>query len=177
MDLTELSQRAIGAFYTFAGYIAIRAALTSRLIDRAIAAIALEKETAAEKAQGAWLMSAALVVLAGGVLLMLLLDLAAWAFVASAVGQAAYLFVVAPRYFDVDEPPDARGRRQSTNAFVLYSAATAFVLWAYCTGRLIGWREVPWPVLAGAAAAVAAYAVYALWLFARPLRPDRAPPP
>ena len=97
MDLTEISLRVIGAFYAFAGYFALRAALVSRLLDQAIAAIAAQKPKAVERAQNAWLVAAAILILAGGVMLLLLLDLAAWAFLASALGQAAYLFVVAPR--------------------------------------------------------------------------------
>ena len=102
----------------------------------------------------------------------LLLKLAG-GFLASALGQAAYLFVVA-RWFDTDDPPDQKGRRQSTNAFVVYSAATAFVLWAAAKGRLVSWQDVPWPVLAGAGSAVAAYAAYMIWLLARPLRSGRS---
>jgi hypothetical protein len=173
MDLTELSLRAIGAFYTFAGYVALRAALTSNLIDEALAAIAAQKPKKAERARSVWLLASALVLLVGGVMLMLLLDLAAWPFLISSLGQAAYLLVIAPRYFDVEDPPDARGRRQSANAFVVYGAATAFVVWAALTGRLVDWREVPWPVLAAAAIAVAAYALYVLWMFAKPLRSGR----
>jgi hypothetical protein len=170
MDLTELSLRAIGAFYVFAGYVATRAALASSLIDHALAAIAAEKPTAAERMQSLWLLCASLVILAGGVLLTLLVDLAAWAFGASAVSQALYLYVVAPRWFDVAEPPDARGRRQSTNAFVVYAAVTALIVWAAAADQLDPWWEVPWPLFAGAMASVAAYAVYTLWMFTRPLR-------
>lgn len=142
LEIADIALRLIGAFYAFAGYVATRAGLTSYFIDRAIAAIALKKPTAAETAQTVWLLGAAMLILAGGVLLMLLLDLAAWAFAASSLAQVAYLFYVAPRYFDVDDPPDPRGRRQSTNAFVVYAAATAFVLWAALTGRLVPWKEV-----------------------------------
>ena len=91
---------------------------------------------------------------------MLRVDLAAWLFLASALGQAAYILVLAPRYFDLHDPPDARGRRQTINAFVIYSAATAFVLWALATGRLLYWRELPWPVAAIAAAAFVGWLAY-----------------
>jgi hypothetical protein len=167
LDIADIALRLIGAFYAFAGYVATRAGLTSYFIDRAIAAIALKKPPAAETAQTAWLLCAAVLVLIGGVLLMLLLDLAAWAFAASSLAQVVYLFFAAPRYFDVDDPPDPRGRRQSTNAFVLYTAATAFVLWAGLTGRLVPWRDVPWPLLALAGAAVAAHAAHTIWLLAK----------
>lgn len=167
LEIADIALRLIGAFYAFAGYVATRAGLTSYFIDRAIAAIALKKPTAAETAQTAWLLCAAMLILVGGVLLMLLLDLAAWAFAASSLAQVAYLFFLAPRYFDVDDPPDPRGRRQSINAFVVYTAATAFVLWAALTGRLVPWRDMPWPLLALAGAAVAAHVAHTIWLLAK----------
>ena len=169
VDFTEISLRVIGAFYAFAGYVATRAGLTSHFIDRAIAAIAMKKPPRVETAQTVWLMCAAMIVLAGGVALMLLLDFAPWLFLASALGQAAYIYYVAPRYFDAENPPDAAGRKGSFNAFVLYSAATAFVLWAGYMGKLQSWHEVPAPVLAVAVAAVAGHAGYVVWMLARPM--------
>ena len=145
MDAVELGLRARGAFYVFAGYVATRAALTSHLIDRALAAISGAKPAPAETAQSLWLLAAANLILIGGAALVLLLDAAAWIFVASALGQAAYLFVVAPVYFDASDPPDPNGRRQSTNAFVVYAAATVF--------RHLGRRGGPPGALAGGAVA------------------------
>jgi multisubunit Na+/H+ antiporter MnhC subunit len=170
LELSEITLRVIGGFYAFAGYVATRAALTAHVIDQAISALAARTTSALERAQSVWLLSAAILILAGGVALMLLLDIAAWLFVLSALGQAAYLFFVAPRYFDVEDPPDAKGRQQSTNAFVLYAAATAYVLWAALTDRLVGLREIPWLLPVAAGAAVSAYALYAIWMYARPLQ-------
>ena len=167
MEIADIALRVIGAFYAFAGYVATRAGLTSYFVDRAIAAIALKKPTAAETAQTVWLLCAAMAILAGGVALMLLMELAAWLFAASTLAQVAYLFFIAPRYFDRDDPPDARGRQQSTNAFVVYAAATAFVLWAAFKGRLLSWQDVPWPLLAAAGAALAAHVGHVLWLVAK----------
>ena len=169
MEIADIALRVTGAFYAFAGYVATRAGLMSYFVDRAIAAIALKKPAAAETAQTIWLLCAAVLILAGGVALMLLMELAAWLFAASALAQAAYLFLVAPRYFDRDDPPDPRGRQQSTNAFVVYAAATAFVLWAAFKGRLVSWQDVPWPLLAAAGAALAAHVGHVLWLVAKPM--------
>jgi hypothetical protein len=167
MSPTDIALMVVGAFYAFAGFVASRAALTSYFIDRAIAAIAAEKPKPSETAQFLWLLGAASVILAGGLALMLRLEVAAWLFLVSALGQAAYLFVVAPRWFDAADPPDAKGRRQSANAFVLYAAATAFVLWAAAQGRLLAWHQVPWPLLALAGAALGAYAGHVASLLAR----------
>lgn len=144
MDGTEIALRLVGAFYVFAGYVATRATLMSLFLDRAIAAIGATKPNQAELARSYWLLGAAALVLAGGAALMAVLDIAAWLFLASGVGQAAYLFVLAPRMLDAQDPPDEVGRRQSTNAFIIYLAATAFVVWALSAGKLESvWRAHP----------------------------------
>lgn len=166
IELTDIFLRVIGAFYAFAGYVATRSAMMSRFLDQAIAAISLEKPKPAETARSVWLLAGAALVLAGGVFLLAGLELAAWTFAASALAQASYIYVVAPRYLDVEDPPDAQGRQQTTNAFVVYAAATVFILWAAYRGRLIGIAEVSTPVLVAVGAALVLYAGYvakALW--------------
>jgi len=156
----------IGAFYAFAGHVATRAALTSHFVDRAIAAIAGTKTSSIEAAQSYWLLAAATLVLAGGVALLFLLDIAAWLFVASSAGQALYLFVLAPSCFDRVDPPDPAGRRRSTNAFLVYLLATAIVLWAQSDDRLLHWDEASRPALLLPSAVVAAHVAYVMWTIA-----------
>jgi hypothetical protein len=167
MDVIEFFLCAIGIFYAFAGFVATRAGLTSYFVDSAIAAIAGGKPSKLETAQTYWLLAAASVIFAGGVALVFLLDVAAWLFLASALGQALYLFYVAPRFFDAQEPPDALGRRRSTNAFVIYVVATAFVVWALSRGELSSWDEVAWPYVAIPAALVAAQIGYIVWMLTK----------
>ena len=166
IELTDVVLRVIGAFYAFGGFVATRAGLMSQFLDRAIAAIALKKPPRSETAQNAWLIATAALVLIGGVLLLAGLQLAAWVFVASCLGQAAYIYYVAPRFFDGENEPDGDGRRGSTNAFVIYSAATAFILWAAYRGRLLTLDEASTPALIAVGAALLLYAGYvarALW--------------
>lgn len=167
VDGIKIALCAIGAFYVFAGYVATRAALTSHFLDRAIAAIAAKKPTATETAQSYWFLFSATLVLAGGATLLFLVDVAACLFVASALGQALYLFYLAPRFFDGEDAPDPVGRRQTTNAFVIYTAATAFVVWALSVGKLTPWREAAWPVLALVAALIASHVAYIAWTMAK----------
>ena len=169
MDATEIILRLIGAFYAFGGYVVTRWALTSRLLDQALAALTAEKLKTIVNLQTLWHLSTAVVVFAGGVMLMLLLQGAAWMFLLSTAGQASYLLWLAPRYFDRADPPDSGGRQKTINAFVLYAAATTFVLWAAFTGKLLSWHDLPWPLLAIGAAAIAAHAAYAVWIYAKPL--------
>ncbi len=157
MDGIKIVLSAIGAFYAFGGYVATRAALMSRLLDQAIAALAAKKPSRTETAQSYWLLSSAALVLAGGVFLLFLVDIAAWFFLASAIGQAIYLFYLAPRIFDVEDGADPAGRRGSVNAFAIYLAATAVVLWALSAGKLTRVSDAGWPVLALSAALIAAY--------------------
>ncbi len=173
-EIADVALRLIGAFYVFAGFVASRATLTTYLLDRAIAAISAKRPTNVETARTVWLLVAAFVILAGGVALMLGLEWAAPLFAVSAAAQAAYIFVVAPRYFDVDDPPSPAGRRQTTNAFVVYLAATAFVAWAFATDRLTPWQNLQPPLLAAGAAAVIAHATYILrqlYVMIRPSAP------
>jgi hypothetical protein len=169
VDATEFILRLIGAFYAFAGYVVTRWALTSRLLDQALAALTAEKPKALEELQTLWHLSTAVVVFAGGVILMLLLEVASWVFLLSTAGQAFYLLWLAPRYFDRADLPDSGGRQKTINAFVLYAAATAFVVWAAFTGKLLSWHDVPWPLLAIGAAAITAHAASAVWIYAKPL--------
>jgi hypothetical protein len=166
VDGIKIALCAVGAFYVFAGYVATRAALTSHLIDRAIAAIEGKPPSGVETAQNYWLLSAAALVLASGVTLLFLIDVAAWLFLASSVGQAIYLFYLAPRVFDVEDAPDALGGRRSTNAFVLYLVVTALVVWAVAAGELTSLQDVSWPVGALCAALIAAHVGYVVWTIA-----------
>lgn len=168
-DLTGLALRLVGAFYAFAGVVAMRAGIASRFIDVATAAIGGEAPKPAETGRALWMLVAGIVILAGGVALALRIDLAAILFTVSALAQALYLGVVAPRLLDPSDPPDAMGRQQTINAFVLYLAATAYVLWAFMMGRLDPWGTLPWPILPIAATIVGAYAGYALIKFFKPM--------
>lgn len=150
----------LGAFYVFAGYFAARVGLTSSLVDRAIEAITLQKTDPLETARSRWSLAIAALTFLGGVLLMLRLELAMWAFVACAAVQAVYLFVVAPNWLDPADPPPESGRRQSTNAFVIYAMATALVVWAWQAGTLTPTAAATWIEWAGAAAAIAAFGLY-----------------
>lgn len=155
MTLTSIALVLVGAFYVFAGIVGTRAAKTSQLMDRALQAISLEPTPAAETLRGYWLVGSTQLVLASGLALMTKTIPALWLFVASAAGQALYLFFLAPYYFDKSEPADPRGRSQTTNAFVIYLAATMFVVWAYWKGELLPVAEAS-PLALGSAALVMA---------------------
>jgi hypothetical protein len=163
MDGTDIALRAIGAFYTFAGLVTARAGLTSNLIDHAISAISMQKPDRIEIHRTIWLLSLSAQVFAGGVCLMLLLEPAAWIFAVATLVQAIYLVALGPLNFDAADPPDPVGRRRSINAFVIYCAATAFVVWGAYTGRLIPLTDASAVLLGSAAGAIALHLGYIVW--------------
>ena len=119
IELTDVVLHIVGAFYAFGGFVATRAGLMSQLIDQAIAAIALKKPSRTETAQNAWLIATAALVLIGGVLLLAGLQLAAWVFVASSLGQAAYIYYLAPRFFDGENAGRLKRERPDLLVYVL----------------------------------------------------------
>jgi hypothetical protein len=165
-DLTQIALFVIGAFYVAGGYLATRAALMSRLVDNAIAAIAMEKPSAAETFKSAWLLTTAVLVLAGGAALLILSQLAVPLFVVSAGAQALYVYVLAPRLIDKDDPPDELGRRRTRNALYLYLIATAFVMLSALSGSLFppsGNSSVAWFAFVAIVGGHLAYVARSLW--------------
>lgn len=162
MDGTEVALRVVGAFYTFAGLVTARAALTSRLLDQAISAISLKPPDRIDTHRTIWLVGLSVLMFAAGVTLMLLLAPAAWLFGVAAIIQALYFAILGPFYFDIADPPDPAGRRRSINAFVIFCAATAFVVWAAATGRLASIANASALLLGAAVAAVALQTGYVL---------------
>ena len=176
IELTDIALRVIGAFYAFAGFVATRAGLTSHFLDRAIAAISMKKTSRQESLQTAWLIAGAVIVYTGGVLLLAGLEAAVFMFALSALAQSIYIYSVAPRYFDVEDPPGPKGRRQTTNAFVIYSAATAFVVWAMWHGRLTPLSHASQTELIAVAGALLLYGGYLLRaLLSAPRAPSANP--
>lgn len=163
----------MGAFYAFAGIVAARAAVMSNILDEALSKISMKPTPPVERHLFWWLFSSSVVVFLGGVALMLRSEPALWLFVLSAAGQAFYLMLLAPRYFDRDDPPDAQGRSKTTNAFYVYLVATALVAFAASSGRLRGLDKIPSAELYIGLAAVAAYAtMVGRWMWPQRDRTD-----
>lgn len=167
MDGIEIALRAIGVFYTFAGYVITRAGLSSYLLDKAIGGIDLKPVPRIEILRTLWLLVLSTLVLASGVSLLFLLKPTLWLFLAATLAQAAYIYWLGPAYFDKADPANARGRRQTSNAFVLYTTATVFVVWAYFRGRLVALEDASTLSLRLAAAMIVAHLIYLLWSYQR----------
>lgn len=99
----------VGAFYAIAGVMAMRAVLSTRLIDVATAAIGGKRPAHRETLQHIWLLISSLIIFVGGIALLLRMELAAALFAISAALQILYLLIAAPNYFDVLDPPGSEG--------------------------------------------------------------------
>lgn len=158
---SQVAAIAVGAFYVFAGVVVLRAMALDRVMDALLAALN-DPSGPKEKMRSRVLMVGAFLTLASGVVLMLLSPLAAPVFVANAVWQGGYL-LWAERALPPEDEDDARGRRQTKNAFFVYLAATAFVVWLGVQGQLRSW-DVPLQTTVIDVAVVVAVAV-ATWAF------------
>lgn len=137
LTVSQFAAIGVGAFYVFAGVVVMRAMALDRVMNKLLAVLndpAAPKELLRSRvlAVGAFL------TLGGGVALMLLSPLAAPVFVAGALWQAGYL-LWAEKALPPEDEDDARGRRQTKNAFVVYLFATAFVGWLAVQGQLRPW--------------------------------------
>ena len=162
---------AIGAFYVFAGLVLARQMMLDRVLSRAIEMISLEKQSRVEALQQVWMIVSAILIFAAGATLLFMSRLAVWLFAAALVQQVLYLTWVAPRYFDLEDEPDPAGRRQSTNATILFGAMTLAVVAAATNGNLLPLSGAGLPSLLVSGAVTLAFAVWMLIRLRMPIRP------
>jgi len=141
--------QALGAFYAFAGIVVLRQMALDRLMDQALAALG-EPVCAAERTRSRLLIVGGCFTLASGLALVTLSRWSVAIFAAAVLVHGGYL-ALAARAVPPQDEGERKGRRATVNAFIVYVAAFAFVIYA-------GWRGAmrPWPFLgAGFAAALA----------------------
>jgi len=161
---------AIGAFYVFAGLVLARQMILDRVLSRAIEMISLEKQSRVETLQQVWMIVSAILIFAAGATLLFMSRLAVWLFAVALLQQVLYLTWAAPRYFDAEDEPDPDGRRQSTNATILFGAMTLAVVAAATNGNLLPLSGSGVPSLLVSGALTLAFAV---WMLLRLGMPDR----
>lgn len=167
MHPLDILLQIVGCFYTFAGFVLARSVLSSRLLDQALEAITLQKTQRAETFKEAYALLLALAIFASGIALLGLSWLAIFLFAAGSALQALYIFWLAPRFLDRHEEADAPGRRQSSNAFLVYAVMTLVVAGAAQAGRLHAWSDLPDRTRLLMAGAVLSFAVYIAWQHVR----------
>lgn len=160
----------VGAFYVFASLVLARQIVLDRVLSHALGMITLEKQSRIETHRQVWMGASAVLVGVAGVSLVMQSMLAVWLFCAVLMQQVAYLTWLAPRYFDREEEPDPVGRKQTTNAAILFGAATLGVIAAASAGKLL-------PVFGAGAfsslATAAAAAAFAFWIIKQQRMPTR----
>lgn len=159
MDPIDILFRAVGLFYLLAGWLGLRAIAMDAVLDKAIAAIAAKGEDPKEASKRRVLAGLSVMVGASGAALALLSFWALPLFLASTLFQALWISGGRRLFIDAGDEDGERGRRQVTNAAILYAAATAGVAWLWWGGRLGPWHD-PVPALGIVAVAAGLY----LWL-------------
>lgn len=167
----EIVLRLLGAFYVMSGVLVVRSLAVSAMADATYAAIMGSAPHPAERAREIWLAAGSVLIGAGGLALALLLDVAAVLFVFGALQQFVYLGIVAPRFLDPYDEPDAAGRAKTWSAALAYLVVTALVVAAAKAGMLRPWQDAPIWLLGGAGAAIAFSAIWTARLLNRKL-PD-----
>lgn len=142
MIAAELTLRAIGAFYVFAGIVGMRAMVMDHLMDQVLAGISLQPVPAKDHYRRWLLCCSVLAIGMGGMALMVLSLWAVPLFLFGAATQGSYL-VWARTAFPSEDENERTGRRQTTNAGMLYGAATLLVCIAAGFGLLHPWLD-PW---------------------------------
>lgn len=158
----DLAFRLVGLFYLASGVLVVRTLAVSAMTDATWSAIMGKAVHPAERAREIWLAAGSVVIAAGGLALMLLLDVAAVLFVLGTLQQLVYLFVAAPRFFDPHDAPDPAGRASTRNAALVHLAVTVAVVAAAASGELRAWDEQPIWLLVAAGAVVAVGAVWTI---------------
>ncbi|MDO9337835.1 MAG: hypothetical protein Q7T61_15680 [Caulobacter sp.] len=127
VNLLAVVARLIGGWYVFAGAVALNAWRMNVFMDRALEQLTLKPTDRFETLRGWTIFGVGALTLMSGIFLILLSPLAPPAFLACCALQGAY-FAWAAKALPPKDEAGRRGRRASTNAFLLYLGATAFVL-------------------------------------------------
>lgn len=135
LDILGWIARAVGLFYLVGGLFTLRAGRMEAFLDTAIASIEARPADRAERLRGGSMMIIGALTALSGLLLLLLLKTALYAFLANAAWQGAYL-AWAARALPPSSPLAAEGRRRTVNAFIVWLVMTALVLLLFEQGRL-----------------------------------------
>ncbi|MDI4662758.1 hypothetical protein K9U40_00170 [Xanthobacter autotrophicus] len=150
----ETGLRVLGLFYVLSGVLVVRSLAVSAMADTAYAAIMGAPPHPAARAREIWLAAGSVLIGAGGLALVLRLDVAAVLFVLGALQQMVYLAIVAPRFLDPHDTPDGAGRAKTWQAAFVYLVVTILVVAAAKAGVLRPWQEMPVWLLAAAGLAL-----------------------
>ncbi|ODT50847.1 hypothetical protein [Devosia sp. 63-57] len=135
MAVIEFLLRIVGGFYVLAGLAVMRSVVMDRLMDQMLSALSMKPQPAAEAVKR-WLWGVSGMAIGMGGMALMVLNL--WAVPLFAIGLVTQVIYLAWAYFAFppETPLEARGRRQTTNAALLYCVATLAVFAAAAAGLL-----------------------------------------
>ncbi|MDB5468806.1 MAG: hypothetical protein JWR84_366 [Caulobacter sp.] len=127
LAILAIVARVLGGWYVFAGAVALNAWRRNGFMDRTLQQLTGAPTDRIERLRGWTILGVGGLTLMSGLLLILLSPLAPPGFLACCALQGAY-FAWARKALPPKDEAGRRGRRASTNAFLLYLVATVFVL-------------------------------------------------
>lgn len=164
--LAEAVLRLTGVFYAVTAPLVLRAGAMSQVLNDALSALGAgtAAETRAERGRMRFLSANSVLIGSAGVFLAAGAAPAVPLFITATLIYAAYLFVVAPRWFDPYDPPEEPGRTQTHNALYVLAGATVLIVLGWAGGLLTPWAELPAAMQAGCVVLPAGLVGYALWV-------------
>ena len=140
MDPTPILFRIIGVFYLFSGIIGLHVMATDSLLDKMLAGITLKPTHRREAVRRRLLLAGSATVGLSGAALMVVSIWAAPIMLLATALQLIWLVWARTNYIPEDAA-EARGRRQTTNAAIIFAVMTAAVTWLGFAGRLLPWTD------------------------------------
>lgn len=141
MQIVDLALRLVGGFYLFAGLLGLQAMALDALMDKVLFGLTLEPTPSREDFRRFMLAGGSYLVGLSGAALMVLSLWAVPLFILATGLQASWL-IWAKTNYPAETPLEAKGRRQSTNAAVLYAIVAATVGWSALAGVLRPWSDL-----------------------------------
>lgn len=151
-------------FYLVTGLYAARLLMRYEFMDGALDVIEGKVRPFWPRYQTAYLTAGALVIALSGLLTLFRTDLALYAALIAVAQQAVYFYYLAPRFMDPYDPPEARGRRSSQNAYLGFCVFTLGLAWALWAHHLRPVALMPQLDLAIAGGCVVVWMGYVAWL-------------
>lgn len=127
--------RGIGTFYAVSGLLVVHALALDGVADKLLAALE-GAMPAKERTRRLLLRVGAALTISGGLALLLLSRWTLPLMLANVAAQGGWL-AYARVHFAPEDADQALGRKRTINAFILYCAVTALVVWAFSTGIVV----------------------------------------
>ena len=149
LDLIDIGLKLVACFYAVSSLYGVKRLAANFIMEQAIFSLGASdaRETRAERERAYFLAGNLVLIGVGGVMLFFKLSVAAYVFMSALILYTLYLLVLAPRFWDPHDAPDAQGRSSTWSAYWAFLAATIFVVHAFWNGNLLSIAETPGTIL------------------------------